>query len=267
MREKLSIYVTYVKIFFKSRSEYRVAFIAGIFAKLFCYLVTFLSFWIITNRFGDIAGWNFADMSILYGLNLFTYSLAGTLVWYNVFALDREITTGRFDLYLTRPMNLLGQMICSRFGDTFIGQIIVTLFFLIQAIAYHRSRLSLSICIFILLTIIGGVMIQTGAMILIGALSFWTMRTGEIGDVFYYNLRELTHYPLLIYPKWIQYLLTFLFPWAFINYYPSLIILGKAESGFEQMLGYLSPLVGAFVLSLGIFVFYLGLRRYASAGN
>ena len=110
-------------------------------------------------------------------------------------------------------------------------------------------------------------MIQTGAMILIGALSFWTMRTGEIGDVFYYNLRELTHYPLLIYPKWIQYLLTFLFPWAFINYYPSLIILGKAESGFEQMLGYLSPLVGAFVLSLGIFVFYLGLRRYASAGT
>ena len=52
MREKLSIYVTYVKIFFKSRSEYRVAFIAGIFANLFCYLVTFCLFGLLPTVSG-----------------------------------------------------------------------------------------------------------------------------------------------------------------------------------------------------------------------
>lgn len=265
--KKLSIYFTYVRVFFKSRSEYRVAFVAGIFANLYCYLVTFLTFWVITNRFGSIAGWDFADMSVLYGLNLLTYAVAGTLVWYNVFKMDREITTGKFDQYMTRPMSILGQMICSRFGDTFIGQIIVTAFFLLSAFIRQGDQMTPALVLYMVFAIVGGVMIQTGAMILIGALSFWTLRTGEMGYVFYYQLREFTHYPLVIYPRWIKHLLTFIFPWAFINYYPALIILGKAETVFDKVAGWCAPIVGVFVLALGIYVFNKGIGRYTSAGN
>lgn len=137
MGEIIKIYIKYISIFFKSRSEYKCGFILGIVANFYTYFLAFLSFWLIINKFHNIAGWTFEDMSVLYGLNLFSYAAAGVIVWYNVFQLEKEITTGKLDLYLTRPMSVLGQLICSRFGDTFIGQLIVTLMFLINKDNVH----------------------------------------------------------------------------------------------------------------------------------
>jgi ABC-2 type transport system permease protein len=56
------------------------------------------------------------------------------LFWHTVFHLENEITSGNLDSYLIRPMGLVKQMMCRRFGDTFIGQIVVTLFFMTGAI-------------------------------------------------------------------------------------------------------------------------------------
>jgi len=263
----LDIYWTYIRTFFRARAEYRFGFITGLFSNFYCYLITFATFWVVTSKFGSIGGWTFADMSILYGLNLLTYSLSGTLIWYTVYHLEREITAGSLDGYLLRPMNLMGQMMCQRFGDTFIGQILVTLIFLVSSFMTLIDRFTPLLAIYIVFAIIGGMLIQGGAMILIGSISFWTLRSSEIGDIVYYDLRYLTHYPLGIYPKWIKLALTYIFPWAFINYYPSLIILGKSSSSMDTILGWLSPLVGILVLIVAVSLFNTGLRRYSGAGN
>lgn len=262
----INTYFMYIKVFFKARSQYRVGFITGIFANFYCYFLTFLSFWIIVNKFQNIAGWNFEEMSILYGLNLFTYAIAGTLVWYSIYHLEKEITTGRLDLYLTRPMNVIGQLICSQFGDTFIGQVIVTLVFLINALIKIEGILSCKMLLYILCVLIGGISLQVGAMIVIGAMSFWTLRSEKIGSIFYYQLRSLTNYPLIIYPGWIKALLTVI-PWAFINYYPALIILKKASVKSDYYLGYCAPGLGVAFLVFSICFFNKGLKQYTSAGN
>ena len=243
----IKTYLLYVKVFFKARSEYKVGFVLGIIANFYCYFLTFLSFWVVVSRFQNIAGWDFEDMSILYGLN--------------------EITTGKLDLYLTRPMSVLGQLICSRFGDTFIGQIIVTLMFLINALIKNSGILSWQTAAYLICTLFGGVALQMGAMILMGALSFWTLRSERIGELFYYQLRTLTHYPLVIYPGWIKVLLTTIAPWAFISYYPALIVLNKAVTKWEYVCGVVSPMIGFLFLGASVFVFHCGLRRYTSAGS
>ena len=263
----LDIYWSYIKTFFRARAEYRFGFVTGLFSNFYCYLITFATFWVVTSKFGSIGGWSFADMSVLYGLNLLTYSLSGTLIWYTVYHLDKEITSGGLDGYLLRPMNLMGQMICQRFGDTFIGQILVTLIFLAASFISLIDHFTPLIGFYIVFAVLGGMLIQGGAMILIGSISFWTLRSSEIGEIVYYDLRSLTHYPLSIYPKWIKLALTYVFPWAFINYYPSMIILGKSGSAVDTILGWLSPLVGALVLFIAVSVFNTGLKRYSGAGN
>ena len=263
----VKLYCMYVKVFFKSRSEYKVGFFLGILANFYCYLLTFLSFWIVVSRFQSIDGWGFEDMSLLYGLNLFSCAVAGTFVWYNVFQLEKEINSGRLDLYMTRPMSVLGQLICSRFGDTFLGQIIVTLMFLVNALWKNGGQLSWPLVVYLFLVLAGGIALQAGAMILIGALSFWTMKSEKIGSFYYYDLRSLTHYPLTIYPDWVKIMLTFFAPWAFINYYPALVILGKAKTTADYVLGLCSPAVGAGVLAVSIFAFHCGMKRYSSTGN
>jgi len=254
-------------MFVKARMEYRFSFFSGMFANFYCYFITYATFWVITRQFGSIGGWNFEDMTMLYGLNLFTYSIAGVLFWYTVFHLDGEITSGNLDSYLIRPMGLIKQMVCKRFGDTFLGQILVTLIFMAAAIARISYQMTAFSYAYLLLAVLGGVLIQSGAMIILGSLSFWMLRSGNLADIAYYGMRTFVHYPLTIFPPFLRVALTYVLPWAVINYYPSLIILRKVQTAEEFVVGVLSPIIGILFFLLSLFVFNRGLRRYSGSGS
>lgn len=267
MREFLSTYWLYIKTFFRSRAEYRVGFILGMFANFYCYFITFATYWVLVSGIGGLAGWGFEDLSILYGLSLLSYAVSGTLVWYTVYHMGEAITTGMLDMYLTRPCGILQQMIFQRFGDTFLGQIIVTILFLVVAFVNKIEILTGYKVIYLIFAIIGGILIQMASMILIGSLSFWILRSSEFGEIVYYDIRSMTQYPISIFPKWIRIILTFVFPWAFINYYPSLILLNKVETTMELVLGLLSPIIGGILLLVSLKIFQIGLKRYSGTGS
>lgn len=267
MREFLSTYVAYIKTFFKAKAEYKTSFIFGILANFYCYFITYVSYWVLTNGAGEIAGWDFPELSILYGLSLLTYSISGTLIWYTAYHLEEFIISGQLDIMLIRPQGLIQQMIFQRFGDTFLGQILVTVIFLCSAFAIQAERLEWYMLIYLLFAMIGGIFLQTGSMILFGAFSFWTLKSKELIDVMFYNLRDMTKYPLIIYPGIIRIILSSVLPWAFINYYPAMFITGKSGSILERLLGMAAPFVGVLWFLLAIAVFKAGVRRYTSAGS
>ncbi len=170
-------------------------------AHFYCYFITYATYWVLIEGVGTIGGWDFSDLSILYGLSLLSYSISGTLIWYTVYHMDSMITDGNLDMYLTRPMGVMRQMIFQRFGDTFLGQIAVTLIFLITALVQKAEILSIWHYVYLVFSVIGGVLIQCGGMIFIGAISFWTKRSGAIGSIVFYDLRSLTQYPLALFPR------------------------------------------------------------------
>lgn len=265
--EFIRIYICYVKLFFKARREFRVNFLLGILANFITYFFVYATYWIITNSLNGIDGWDFSDLTILYGLSLFTYAVAGTLIWYSVYNLSEQIIKGTLDVLLTRPLGIFKQLVCNRFGDTFIGQMIVTIVFVIAAFYSKSTILSEWKLVYLVFSIVGGICLQMGGMICVGAISFWTLKSEEIGSLFYYSLREVTQYPLSIFPVFFQRLLTFVFPWAFINYYPSLLLLGKATTKMEYVCGFMSPFLGIFFLWMSLIFFRLGLRHYSGVGN
>jgi ABC-2 type transport system permease protein len=75
------------------------------------------------------------------------------------------------------------------------------------------------------------------------------------------------NYPLSIYPRLVQLLVVFILPFAFVNYLPALILLGKTGRVFAPFWGALSPLVGAIFFALCFRFWMLGLDRYKSAGS
>lgn len=263
----LRIYSTYIKMFFKARMEYRFSFFSSMFANFYCYFITYSMFWVITQKFGAVDGWRFEDMTILYGLNLLTYSVAGVFFWYTVFHLEKEITSGNLDSYLIRPMGLIKQMICHRFGDTFLGQIVVTLFFMFFSLMKLNYKMTVFSYIYLFIAIISGVLIQSGAMILLGSLSFWTLRSAEISQIFYYDLRSFIQYPLSVFPKFIRVILSYIIPWALINYYPALIILRKVQTTEQLIFGIIAPVFGIIFFFVSLIVFKLGLRHYSGSGS
>lgn len=133
-----------------------------LFANFYCYFITYATYWVLVYGVSNIDGWDFSVLSILYGLSLSTYSISGTFIWYTVYHLDEIITNGNLDLYITRPLGVLRQMVFQRFGDTFLGQMAVTIIFLVSAFAAKMEQMLALLFFYLLLCICGGVMIQAG---------------------------------------------------------------------------------------------------------
>ena len=268
MKKFLRIYWAYATAFIKARLEYRSTCITGMFANFYCYFITYLLLAVLAWKFGDIAGWDFSELSILYGLNLVSYAVAGMMFWNSTLDLEDTIVRGRLDRHLTRPMGVLQQLVLQTFGYTFLGQIAVAGLFLVRA--YIRLSLcSLETILYSVYALVGSIFFQSAAMIFFGSIAFWTVRAGSLSGVLYYDIRELTNYPISIYPKVISAILTFVLPWALINYYPSLIILGRATpaDGAKYWIGVMAPMIGCLAFVGAYMFFYRGLKRYESTGT
>jgi len=80
--------------------------------------------------------------------------------------------------------------------------------------------------------------------------------------------RQFVEYPITIYSRWIQVLLSFVLPFAFLNFFPAAAVLGQEGlSPFPDLISWLSPLIGAGLLALGIFLWNRSLSRYQSTGS
>ena len=266
MKNFFCIYKLYIKTFFKARMEYKISFFLSLLANFYCYFMTYISYWVLVMGTGNVDGWNFSDLSILYSLSLLTYAISGTLIWYSIYHIEDLIVTGQLDIMMLRPQGIFKQLIFQRFGDTFLGQIAVTVIFIINAFIERNDGVGGGM-IYLFLAIIGGIFFQMGFLLFIGGLSFWTMRSQALVDIIYYDIREMTKYPISIYPNFIKVILTFVIPWAFVNYYPAIIITNKIHTYEEVILGYGAPFIGVLVFVLAIFFFKVSLRRYTSAGS
>ena len=266
LKNFFDIYKLYIKTFFKARMEYKISFILSLFSNFYCYFITYISYWVLISSIGDINGWNFSDLSILYGLSLLTYAISGTLIWYSIYHIEDLIITGQLDIMMLRPQGILKQLISQRFGDTCLGQIVVTVIFIVRAFFERNDGIGGGV-IYLILAVIGGTFFQIGFLIFVGSLSFWTMRSHALVDIIYYDIRDMTQYPISIYPDFIKVILTFVVPWAFVNYYPTIVITDKVHTYWEGILGYCAPLIGIFVFIISVFFFKVSLRRYTSAGS
>ena len=263
----LSIYMNYVRMFIKAKSEYRMSFWLGIFVNIFDNVITYVSLWVIFENFKVIDGWNFYEMYILYGIFRLTDAFAGMFLWYTMNFLDEDIISGNLDIYMIRPMGLLQQMVCRRFGETYFGQILVVAIGMVYALMRLDYSISIIGWVYFVVILITGTLIHAAVLILIGCLNFWTLGTKQLAEILYNQMGRFTQYPISIFPVPIRVILTCVLPWALINYYPALIILNKVQKTWQLVLGILSPFAGCLIFGLSVYIFQKGVRRYSGNGG
>ena len=76
----------------------------------------------------------------------------------------------------------------------------------------------------------------------------------------------MQQYPVNIFGKYFQIFVTCFLPVAFINYYPSVVLLGKAAGGIK-MWQYFAPFVAIVMLGIAAAVWTKGLKRYTWNGK
>jgi ABC-2 type transport system permease protein len=74
-------------------------------------------------------------------------------------------------------------------------------------------------------------------------------------------------YPVSIYGTGVRFLLTFVVPVAFINYYPAGLFLNRPEYTEVRSLVVIAPVVGLGLFALAVALWRRGLAAYSSAGS
>lgn len=259
--DNIKLYLSFLKISLKEILIYRIDCIVGIFSQLIVQLVSLIFIFIVFQNTENIAGWNFEQILLLYGVTRISIGISGYCfdALYDIG--PKYIKNGDLDKILLRPVHPLISIIGASREFVSLADFILGLGITI----YMLVKLSIPITVFLIIKIIFFSIV--GALI-IGAIntifsisSFWTYRSNEVIWSFY-KMYTFTEYPIDIYNGFIKILITIILPFAFVAYYPTIDYLG-----LNHFMIYLSPFIAVILWFIAIKVWNLALSKYRSTGN
>lgn len=264
----LSLYYKFIKVYLKVRLEYRFSFFMDIFTQLFTYSLNYIGIWILLSHFKNINGWDYNEVMFLYNLNLLSYGVSGLFLWLPMRQLEQTVHNGEFDSFLVRPLPPLLYLIYKNFTYVFLGHIVIAAVFIIISLKNIGIHVSLENGLLLLCFIISAILIQFSIFIISGSMSFWFVKSSQITEMAIYSLRNFINYPITIYHKGIQIFLTFILPYAFINYYPSYFILQKKDDPFvNPYFLFISPVIAISFFLIALLIWHIGVNKYQSTGS
>jgi ABC-2 type transport system permease protein len=219
------------------------------------------------HTFPSMDGWNMRQMFFLYALWMMGHELHNGVL-FGVVSVPDFIREGRFDRFLVRPLDALFQVITVPQATIPDGFLLAVVTFSFAAWLVHLRFTPVATAA-VVLTVLGGAMIDFGISLAVATVAFWFVRVDALRWAVMSLEQEFTRYPLDIYSRGVQLTLTFILPFAFMNYYPASWLLHKAPGAVHlaPQVGVVTPLIGLACTSLAYAFWRAGLRRYQSTGS
>ncbi|MCE9597346.1 MAG: ABC-2 family transporter protein [Spirochaetia bacterium] len=265
--QDLPQYGSMVRAAIQSRMEYRGSFIM--------YILTILGFYgaqigvvvLMLYKFERIGTWERGQMAFLYSLLVISTGLVSA-IFSGFLEFSEFVRQGTFDRVLLRPLSPLLSVLCMRFEPGGFANIVLGVVGFVVANSLTEIRWTFEALLMLILVLTGGVLIQGSIRIITAASAFFTVSNDGMQQLFVFSAREFLLYPVDIYNKPVRFALTFLFPLAFINFYPAHYFLAK-DTGmlFHPLFVYLTFPVGIACMMLAIWFWRKAVRHYGSTGS
>lgn len=268
MKKYLKLYFLFAKQIIRQELIYRASFLTGVIGQWLGYGATFLTLYIMVSRFGSLGGWKAEEITFLYAFNLLSYAMGACVCFNPCTKLPAKIRTGEFDAALTKPVNPFVHEILNGFNFGYIGHTILSIVVMVLSISQIDGFLTPANLVWFVVLLFSAALIQASIFIFSSAFSFTTVNENPVISILIGYIKNFMDYPITIYPAAIQILLTIVFPMAFMNFYPSSILLSAPSSPyFPSFVPYLTPLVGVALLFLSIKFWNHSLAKYQSSGT
>ncbi len=250
----------------KAMLTYRFLFVINCISQALDYAVAFLLMWVMISAFDSLNGWNACEVMLLYAFSLFAYGIAGTFFFNIMNHLPGQIWRGGFDDVLIKPVKVLPYLLSSSFICNYIAHI--TLSILVMGFCFHALEMPVTLWLLlkILRILFSGSLIYGGFFLIVSGSAFLVTRTDALFHIMFF-FREVSYYPLSVFPKVIQIIATVLVPYGFINFYPLRELLGKEEAGGLGDLAGWSPVVALVFFAAACLFFCRSARQYKSSGS
>lgn len=263
LRRHLDLFFLYLTQYAKVRLSYRADFFIGLATSVTATIFAFAFLLVLFSKIPRLADWSFEEALFLYGFSLVPFGL------FNVISLNlydfgnNYVIEGKFDRVLLRPVASLFQVIFEAFRIESLHEVLIGLAAI--TIASRRMGLAWSAADVLLLAAFGvcGAVIYTAIFLILVSVSFWMEdRIGIAPPV--YNLIAFGRYPLTIYSPYVQFLLSWIIPFGFASFYPTVRLLGRDEF---HVYAWLVPVVAAAFAALALLTWRRGVKHYASTGS
>lgn len=262
----IKLYFRFVIVYIKAKQEYHFALWLELLANTVLIGIYFAGFWIIFYNFETVAGWNKYEVLFMFTTSWLAYSFSCFFFWSPMRDIGELVRTGKFDLYLTRPISPFVYLVLCRFQYTFLPRLLFSVVFWIYSMKKLQIDWTLERTVFYGVSLFSAFVIFSSVTVLTGAICFWMIKSEEVVSLLTdnnYGLKNFCDYPIRIYKKGMRIILTFVVPYAFTGYYPVATLLGKDVS--SAFMGKLSPLIAAVTGILSCVLWRRGLKRYNSA--
>lgn len=261
MLYNIKLYLSFLVASLKEMLIYRIDCIVGIFSQLITQFVEIIFIWIVFQNTENLAGWNFEQVLLLYGVTLIAVGISD-------FCFDalydigpKYIREGDFDKILLRPVHPLISIIGASKEFTSLGYFVLGLVMTVTMLIKLAIPITVALILKIVTFSIMGAAIIGAINTLFSIASFWTYRSNEVIWSFY-RTYTFAQYPIDIYNGFIKVLITIILPFAFVAYYPTMDYLG-----INTYLIYLSPIITIILWVIAIKAWNLALNKYRSTGN
>lgn len=250
----------------RSEMQYKLDFFAQVIGLILMYGAQFANIVFIVLRFKSIGDWYLGDLAVLYGLVGLCTGLS-YMFFFHFTELGWIITRGEFDRFLLRPVNPFTLYMGNKFNASNWGHLSLGVAIFFWALWQAGVQWTFWKVVYVLLAVTGGTLILGSFIVLVGTLSFWFFQTGVLVYTVLMPARELVTYPISVFPRGFQFLLTFIVPFAFINFFPAHVLLDRHDTLFHPLLAWGTPLVGLICFAAAYGLWSWGLTKYQGAGS
>jgi ABC-2 type transport system permease protein len=251
----------------QAQLEYPASFFLQVASIALIGLLGIPSLLLLTRAFPSIGGWDFYTLGFMIALKQIAGGIHHAL--FISFYQHRDlIRNGEFDRMLVRPVHPLLQIMASSFDLSAIGTFLPGLVLLGITCPQAAIEWNLANIAFLVVIVLSGAVIEWAVYLLFAALDFWVEEQECLGS-FPDTLREsaVMYYPAHIYSRALGFVLTFILPYAFIAYYPTLHFFQLDVEGFPRTFAYLTPVVAVVSTAIAVAFWSFGLRHYKSTGT
>lgn len=258
----MKFYFKSLLLHLKSLLEYKSSFIASFFSQILVFFSYYFVIIALFSKFDNIKGYTLYEVLLCFGVIQFGYAFCESFAR-GMDKFDNIIINGEFDRILLRPKNIIIQVLCYDSDYTKVSRLIQSVIVLIIAIIKLNLNWTLLKIITLVLMLLSAIIIFLSIFLLAAAYCFITIQGLEVRNVFTAGGKHMAQYPIGIFKKGFVYFFTFIIPYAFVNYYPLMYVLGKNNN----LLYALSPLLVIVYLFPCLIIFYKGTKRYSSIGS
>ena len=255
-----------VKMLFKSAMQYRASLLMQVIAQFVMTAGEMLAVVVLLSRFKVVGHWGAGEIMFFFGVMQSTFALT-EMLGRGITSFPWFVQRGDFDALLLRPRPLLLQVMVSNLDMRRMGGILVGVIAMLVAGSRLHIAWSLTKALLLAEVVVGSMLLLLGLFMIEATVSFFSVKSIEMVNIFTYGGRTACQYPVDVYPGVLRFLFTYLAPFAMCMHWPVSYVLGAPMVELPVWAYFLTPLAGMAFFAVMVRIWYVGVKHYRSTGT